>query len=74
MINAKKVYEALSSFNLVSHKSFLQAHQMLMDQFVPNPGKYRNEAIGIHHGTQVVHIAPPASQIPYLMKNLFNYL
>jgi Fic family protein len=74
VINAIKVYEALPSFKSSSQKSFLQAHRMLMDQLVLNPGKYRKEAVGIYHGTQVAHIAPPASQIPYLMMNLFNYL
>ena len=72
--NAIAVYDALSSFNFSDEKSFLKAHKMLMGDLVSNPGKYRTDGVGIVKGSEVKHVAPPASKVPALMKDLFLYL
>ena len=72
--NAIAVYDALSSFNFSDEKSFLKAHKMLMGDLVSSPGKYRTGGVGIVKGSQVKHVAPPASKVPALMKDLFLYL
>jgi len=72
--NAIKVYDSILDFKFDSIKSFLSAHKTLMDGLIERPGKYRNEGVGIIKGSAVKHLAPPASNVNSLMKNLFAYL
>jgi len=74
VLNAIQVYDQISSYSCVSEKSFLKAHKLLMNGLINNPGKYRNQAVGIMKGNKVAHIAPPHENTPYLMKDLFLYL
>ena len=39
-----------------------------------NAGQYRTSGVGIVKGSQITHLAPPASNVSFLMKDLFNYL
>lgn len=74
VLNAIKVYDQISSFNPYSRDSFLSAHQILMDGLVDTPGRFRNQSIGIVHGKEIAHVAPPAVNVPFLMNDLFGYL
>lgn len=74
VINAIKVYDKLQDFKPYSEKSFLKAHKELMHALIPNPGKYRTQGVGIVKGSQITRVAPPASNVAYLMKELFKYL
>lgn len=74
VLNAIKVYETLSGFKPNSEKDFLKAHKLLMEGLMGNPGKYRNQGVGIFQGEDVAHIAPPAGNVPTLMHQLFEYL
>ncbi|MBL7702984.1 MAG: Fic family protein [Ferruginibacter sp.] len=72
--NAIEVYEHLNKFNPFLEKSFLSAHKLLMHGLIKNPGQYRTSGVGIVKGSQVAHIAPPASNVLFLMNDLFNYI
>jgi Fic family protein len=74
VLNAIKVYDQLSQFDPYSSKSFLSAHNLLLDGLIENPGKYRNQNVGIFQGSRVAHIAPSPENVPMLMKDLFSYL
>jgi len=74
VLNAIKVYENLDEYKFSSSKSFLKAHLELMDGLIDSAGKYRKQGVGIVKGTKVEHIAPPHENVPYLMKDLFEYL
>ena len=74
VLNAIKVYEKLDQYNYFSDKSFLKAHLELMNGLIVSAGKYRNQGVGIVKGTNVEHIAPPFENVPFQMKNLFEYL
>jgi len=74
VVNAIKVYNSLRKFDPNSSKSFLLAHGILMHGLIENPGKYRNEEVGIFQGSKASHIAPPARNVPTLMGDLFKYL
>lgn len=45
-----------------------------MNGLVLDPGKYRTKGVGIVKGDKVEHIAPPFSNLKYLMNELFQYL
>ncbi|WP_299056605.1 Fic family protein [uncultured Polaribacter sp.] len=74
VLNAIKIYENLENYNPSNEKSFLKAHQNLMEGLIENFGKYRNQSVGIVKGSKVAHLAPPFRNVPYLMKDLFEYL
>ncbi|MGZ0017074.1 Fic family protein [Yeosuana sp. AK3] len=74
VLNAIKIYENLEAYNPFSEKSFLKAHQNLMESLIEKAGKYRNQSVGILKGSKVEHLAPPFENVPYLMKELFEYL
>ncbi len=74
VINANRAYDRIKKFKPDSSKSFLEAHNILMDGLINGSGKYRAKDIGIIHGTEVAHIAPQQGNVPTLMNQLFNYL
>ncbi|MFD2552522.1 Fic family protein [Bizionia sediminis] len=74
VLNAIKIYENLEDYKPSNEKSFLKAHQNLMEGLIENSGKYRNQSVGIVKGSKVTHLAPPYENVPYLMKDLFEYL
>jgi Fic family protein len=74
VLNAIKAYERLQSYDPCSVKSFLQAHKILMKGLAKDPGKFRNQGVGIFQGSGIAHIAPPAENVPFLMKDLLRYL
>jgi Fic family protein len=45
-----------------------------MSNILVNAGKFRKDQVGIHKGSQVVHMAPPAKRVPLLMDNLMLWL
>lgn len=72
--NAIQVYAQLSKYHPYTEKAFLSAHKTLMQGLVKYPGKYRQSGVGIVKGQTIAHLAPPAAQVPVLMKQLFQYL
>jgi len=72
--NAIRVYENVSGFKSYTEKHFLKAHSELMNGLIEHPGKYRTQGVGIVKGSNVTHVAPPAENVPFLMKELFHYL
>jgi len=74
VLNAISVYNQLHSFDPISSKSFLKAHEILMNGLVLENGKYRKKGVGIMAGDRMAHMAPPAENVAHLMKDLFSYL
>lgn len=74
VLNALEVYKNIKKLNPVNEKDFLNAHKLLLQKLIQNPGKYRNQGVGIVKGSQVEHVAPPFENVPYLMRDLFEYL
>ncbi len=74
VLNAIKVYNELNRYTYHSEKDFLQAHAILMSGLISDAGKYRNQGVGIVKGNDIEHLAPPYQNVPYLMKDLFEYL
>lgn len=72
--NAFEVYKNIKKFSFSSEKDFLLAHKLLMTGLVENPGKYRRKSVGIIKGSKVAHVAPPHTNVKFLMYDLFRYL
>jgi Fic family protein len=74
VLNAIKVYDKIQTFKSDSEKSFLEAHDLLMENLIEKSGSYRKKGVGIVQGTKVAHVAPPAENLSFLMKDLFSYI
>jgi Fic family protein len=74
VLNAIKVYNELNTYRFYSEKDFLKSHSVLMKGLIANAGKYRQEGVGIVKGDIIEHVAPPFENVPFLMKDLFDYL
>lgn len=72
--NAVQVYDLLLKLNPYDEKDLLKAHKLMMQDLVAKSGQYRNDGVGIFNGRSVVHIAPPAGRVPFLMGDLFAWL
>ncbi|MCF6243109.1 MAG: Fic family protein [Bacteroidales bacterium] len=74
VLNAIEVYEKINSFSAYSVASFKKAHKLLMSGLVDSSGEFRKESVGIVHGEDIAHVAPPYQNVPYLMNDLFQYI
>lgn len=72
--NAITAYDRIGHWQGTEEKSFLKAHDILMQNLMNSPGRYRAEGVGIMKGNEVQHYAPPHDRVPFLMKELFSYL
>ena len=72
--NAFAAYEAMENWHPASEADLLSAHGLLMSALVDQPGIYRSGGVGIFQGEQLVHMAPPADRVPYLMTDLLAWL
>ncbi len=74
VLNALDVYKNINKLKPNKESDFLKAHKLLLQKLIENPGKYRTQGVGIVKGARVEHVAPPYQNVPYLMKDLFEYL
>jgi len=74
VINAIDIYDKLNELSPTSEKAFRKAHNILMKGLIDKPGKYRTQSVGIVKETKVEHLASPYKNVPFLMKDLFDYL
>ena len=72
--NAIKAYEAFQQWKPSQEADLLQAHQILMTGLIDEVGQYRHGGVGVMSGDRVVHMAPPANQVPRLMIDLLEWL
>lgn len=74
VLNALDVYKNINKLKPNKESDFLKAHKLLLQKLIENPGKYRTQGVGIVKGAKVEYVAPPYQNVPYLMKDLFEYL
>ena len=72
--NAFAAYETLEQWHPHHIDDLLAAHALLLHGLIDDAGHWRSKGAGIYRGEQLVHMAPPASQIPRLMADLFDWL
>jgi Fic family protein len=71
--NAFEAYNKLLELNPYSVKDMLLAHKVLMNELTKEAGTFRSGGVGVFAGQQLVHMAPPANQVPYLIKELVDW-
>lgn len=56
-----------------SVNDLLKAHKLMMNELVPESGKFRSGGVGVFDGTILIHMAPPAEFVPEHIHNLFAW-
>jgi len=72
--NALAAYEQMGGWNPRREADLLAAHRVLMRGLLDSAGAYRRGGVGVMAGQAVLHMAPPAGQVPRLMADLFAWL
>ena len=72
--NAINAYEAFNSFAPYDYKDLLKAHGIMALGLVDNPGHFRTGNVCVAGREGVSHIAPPADRVPFLIRDLFEWL
>lgn len=72
--NALATYELMNKWAPHAESDLLAAHRLLMKGLLPDAGQYRLGGVGVMSGDKVVHMAPPASRVSILMRNLLRWL
>lgn len=72
--NALAVYEHLDDWAPSSERDLLAAHRLLMRGLFDAAGQYRRGGVGVMAGDRVVHMAPPASRVSVLMRQLMSWV
>lgn len=71
--NAYAAYEMMLSLNPFSVEDLLRAHKYMMQDLIPENGRFRSGGVGIFDGDVVVHMAPPAQFVPGQIQALFGW-
>ena len=72
--NAIEAYRLMPELDAFKEKDLLKAHGLMMKDLVRTAGHYRQEGVGVFNGEQLLHMAPPADQVPRLMGDLFQWV
>ena len=71
---AIEAYDNIEKYSYKNEKDLLRAHKYLMENLLNHAGTYRSSNVGIGAKDGVTHVAPPPSQVPKLMDELFGWL
>lgn len=71
--NAFEAYNRLLEMNPYSVKDMLLAHNILMKELTKESGTFRSGGVGVFAGERLVHMAPPANQVPHLIRELVEW-
>lgn len=71
--NAYDAYELMLQLDPLSVDDLLTTHRLMMNELVPENGKFRTGGVGVFDGESLVHMAPPAKFVPQHIHNLFTW-
>ena len=72
--NAFAAYESMGQWQPDRMGDLLAAHAVMMAALVDDAGQWRSGGVGVMAGDKVIHVAPPASQVPRLMQDLLYWV
>lgn len=72
--NAIKAYELMDSLNPYSVEDLLKAHATMEAGLIDDAGHFRRGGAGVMSGENIIHYAPDADRVPYLINDLFEWL
>jgi len=72
--NAIKAYDKFLDWNPYYVDDLLEAHRILTEGLIDQSGMFRMGGVGVVADTEVIHVAPPANRVLFLIKDLFSWL
>lgn len=72
--NAIKAYEMLDTLDPCSVADLLKAHATMEAGLIDDAGRFRRGGAGVVSGEQIIHHAPDADRVPFLIDDLFAWL
>lgn len=72
--NALKAYELLNKLNPCKVDDLLKAHATMEAGLIDEIGCFRKGGAGVVSGKTVIHYAPDAERVPFLVNDLFDWL
>lgn len=72
--NAIKTYELYEKLNPFDVNDLLKTHGTMMMALTDDAGKFRRGGVGVFSEERLVHMAPPADRVPFLIDDLFEWL
>jgi Fic family protein len=72
--NAIEAYDQLLECDPYSVKDLLSEHGLMTKDTVKESGVFRSRGVGVFAGDIPIHIAPPAEQVPVLVKQLLEWV
>ncbi len=72
--NAIATYDLYPQLNPYDVNDLLKAHGVMMQGLVEDAGRFRRSGVGVFSESGLVHMAPPADRVPYLVEDLFRWL
>ncbi len=64
----------MEGWDPTSEEDLLAAHGLLTAGLVNDAGKFRSGGVGVFKAKQLLHVAPPADRVPFLMSDLLGWL
>lgn len=71
---AIKAYDALAQYQAHSMDDLLSAHKKMTEEILIDAGHFRSGNVGVHKGDKVIHVAPQADRVQFLMGDLLRWL
>lgn len=72
--NSIDAYNLLEKLNPYSIDELLKAHKAMTNGLIEESGRFRIGEEGVFAGERCIHVASPAKNAPYLMRDLFDWL
>lgn len=70
--NAITAYDEVHTLSPGRVADLLRAHRTLLDALAEDAGEFRRRRVGVVDGDRVAHVAPPASRVEHLVKQLLH--
>ena len=71
--NALAAYDRLNEWHPARREDLLKAHGVLMRGLLDDAGHWRRGGVGVMQGNQVVHVAPPANRVAFLVQEVLDF-
>ncbi len=72
--NANRAYACMDKLDPYSLDDLLQTHGIMMEGLVADAGAFRSKNVGVYSGEQLIHAGTPATYVPEVMEQLFQWL
>ena len=71
--NLYAAYNAIGTYSPFVVADFLEAHRLVSDRLIEQPGQFRSMQVGVYQGMRLIHAGAPPAEVPGLMDQIFEW-